>query len=1834
MVDDSDKKEMERTERRRTRATLKRSGAIASIKAVHAMASRVGTEPNLIPEFLLNVDGLDLLWSQFETEDSTVLDCLVNLGIPEEYSADQQGELRVLINATKAVANAHRPIRKDTADERNLSRTSTSFGAASGPMYSRLPEIPLPKFAGDFHMWPTFRDRFTALVDGRPGLSNIDKLYYLMGCLQGTALEAIRGIPASDANYSLAWSTLSTRFYRPRMVATSLIDKLLNAPSSSQESLQDLISVLSTFEESISLLSALKIPDLGSFILFSLAFRTLPLGTRKLFESTILNDSDYPSVDNLLRFIRGRITVFENVGDSRKSAGQSKSLPAAAPLVKNRSNKGHPVALVAAKPSGASTASCLCCSGSHSLSTCPQLRSWSVDDRNRWAHDHKLCFNCLSSSHWLRACSSKSRCRTCSKKHHSLLHGATPSHKDEDGDGEGGTSLCASALPARVNAVPTVLLGTALIHVRDRSGTWQSVRALMDSASQISAMTVSCSTRLGLRLRRWTLPVSGLSGTPVVDVQGVVECQIRPRFAPEPLLAVQTWVLPSITSNMPRSSVSADIKDRFATLALADPQFNVSSPVDMLLGADVFSSILDGRQVKIDASLPTAFSSIFGWVLIGPLPYEAVGHLHTLPVSLTTSIETLMDKFWSSEEPDAAPSSFTTDGWCEQQFSSEHKRLPSGRFVVPLPTRLPVSKMSFPGSRAVALKRFDSLERKLQCNEDLRVAYCNFMSEYLVLGHMSRSKAPGQYVIPHHAVCTKSDVGFKIRVVFDASAVSRDGTSLNSCLYQGPKLQQDIVDILTRFRVHPLAFTTDICQMYRQVLVAPEYRPLQHVLWRASPHDELVEYELNTVTYGLNCAPFLALRVLAAIADEDCVGHDAVRDALLRQTYVDDICVGADSVDDVLTLQRNLTSILSKSGLVLKKWSSNCPAVLDTVLASDRATGPLPFDPSDGCGVKVLGLQWKPVEDSFGCALQLDSSPIFTKRGVLSVIARIFDPLGLFSPATFYAKRIMQRTWLGKFGWDDPLPRDIEQEWSKFVESMSCLSPIRIPRYFHTRSNAPCMLLGFCDASQDGCAALVYLHVLDFDNEASISLVGSKTKLAPIKTLSIPRLELNAALLLARWLHRLKCVLDPQLNITGIHAWTDSSIVLSWLVNRHESFKVFVSNRVHQIHTLLPGCRWSHVPSVNNPADCASRGVLPSELPSLDLYWSGPDFLRRDSSEWPTGGIVLPLRDLPEVKVVSLTVNVCPPVAEWFDGFSSIERLIRVVARIYRFFHRCRSRTPDPRPAYFARPELDAALRSLIRELQRKHLSQLLHELTQGLRLSSKSVARLSPFVDTEGIIRVGGRLRHSLLTYDCKHPILLAKVSHLAILQCRYWHRISCHAGPRVVSAMVSRQFWIMSVRSVIHKVSNECAVCVRFDHQPLQPVMADLPSDRVQPCRPFARVGIDFAGPLQLQETRLRKSRSYKVYIAVFVCFTVKATHLEVVTELSTAAFLAAFDRFVARRGLPSDVFSDCGTNFVGADRQLQSIINSPEGQGALCDAQPLCSWHFNPPSSPHFGGLWEAAVRSAKRLLIRVMGNHKFSYEEFTTVLCRVEAVLNSRPLTPLSSDPADLDYLSPGHFLIGQPLLSVPPRTSSEDKSSLVNRWKLLDQCHQAFWRQWSTEYLTTLQARTKWSTEAPNVRLNDVVVIRDNQSPHCRGEWDGGVGQGQPRRVSGSVHQHRAIISSSVIKDKQQQSTSIIMQQYLYSIVFDSDNSDLIDFSIPSSDTSSGELYIPRKVLNRKRDYLDPTGEIVGTSRYPLQSRISSEHLADTEHLFKPEHPFKPERQINPEHPQNPEHCKI
>ncbi|XP_050524618.1 uncharacterized protein LOC126896151 [Daktulosphaira vitifoliae] len=459
---------------------------------------------------------------------------------------------------------------------------------------------------------------------------------------------------------------------------------------------------------------------------------------------------------------------------------------------------------------------------------------------------------------------------------------------------------------------------------------------------------------------------------------------------------------------------------------------------------------------------------------------------------------------------------------------------------------------------------------------------------------------------------------------------------------------------------------------------------------------------------------------------------------------------------------------------------------------------------------------------------------------------------------------------------------------------------------------------------------------------------------------------------------------------------------------------------------------------------------------------------------------------MPEVQQVSILVSTqSSSSSDFLTGrFSNYGRMLRVVARIRRWL---KYRRHEPVCSVsLSILELRDALTAITRYVQRKTMSDLIVELQNRRPVSSKAFSRLMPFIDDNGIVRVGGRLQNADLHEHQKHPILLTRDCHLAMLLCQHWHRVTCHSGPRLIVSLIVRHFWIISVRVLVRRVATMCSTCVRLAAVNPQPLMADLPTSRVQQCRVFQRVGIDYAGPFSFKETSLRKSRVYKGYVAIFVCFAVKATHLEVVSSLSTEAFLATLDRFVARRGIPTDIHSDCGTNFIGAANVLRSLIQTEDARERI-EASIPAHWHFNPPSAPHFGGLWEAAVRAMKARLTRVLCNHVPTYEEFTTLITRVEAVLNSRPLTPMSADPQDLDYLTPGHFLIGQPLLAIPYPPTPEISKNQLQRWKLFENCQQSFWKLWSQDYLHTLQQRSKWTKEQPNIAVGDMVVIKENNT---------------------------------------------------------------------------------------------------------------------------------------------------
>ncbi|XP_070166148.1 uncharacterized protein [Polyergus mexicanus] len=275
----------------------------------------------------------------------------------------------------------------------------------------------------------------------------------------------------------------------------------------------------------------------------------------------------------------------------------------------------------------------------------------------------------------------------------------------------------------------------------------------------------------------------------------------------------------------------------------------------------------------------------------------------------------------------------------------------------------------------------------------------------------------------------------------------------------------------------------------------------------------------------------------------------------------------------------------------------------------------------------------------------------------------------------------------------------------------------------------------------------------------------------------------------------------------------------------------------------------------------------------------------------------------------------------------------------------------------------------------------------------------------------------------------------------------------------------------------------------------MGNLPQPRVKPSAPFSHTGVDYAGPMNIIPSVGRGQRSKKYYVAVFICLSTKAVHLEYVDDYASNGFLSAFRRFASRRGLPSDMYSDNGTNFQGADRELnttfQRLVADPQIQDAI--ANDNIKWHFIPPSAPHFGGLWEAGVKGLKFHLKRAIGSRTLSQIEFATLLCQIEACLNSRPISALHDDPNDFSALTPGHFLVGRPLVSPPEESVLDIDSNRLSRWQQVRAILEQIWRSWSSDYLHTLQQRRKWRENEPELKINELVLLKNNLAPPSKWE---------------------------------------------------------------------------------------------------------------------------------------------
>ena len=765
-----------------------------------------------------------------------------------------------------------------------------------------------------------------------------------------------------------------------------------------------------------------------------------------------------------------------------------------------------------------------------------------------------------------------------------------------------------------------------------------------------------------------------------------------------------------------------------------------------------------------------------------------------------------------------------------------------------------------------------------------------------------------------------------------------------------------------------------------------------------------------------------------------------------------------------------------------------------------------------------------------------------TKRELLGDILKLFDPLGWLSPVTLRLKIFMQVTWQQGLTWDEPLPADVRENFLSWRAHLVSLRSLQIPRCVLAPSRTVSFQLHvFCDASELGYAACCYSRFVDEEGQVRVELLFAKAKVSPNKAQSIPRLELMAAVLGTKVVTIVtSAIASLGLAPERVFAYSDSTTVLAWLSKPSRTWATFVQNRVSEIQEVIQRPNWFHVRTEENPADVASRGLAPQDLESCKDWWHGPKWLASVDFETPnqshlSGTTTQEMR--PDPPVCMFVNDAQEQPKEMFQDLrkvSKFERHVRVTVYVFRFlswfkksgtpiknqcilkFRNFEKTQPYPSPA-----ESTYVRRLFVRREQQQFLGAEIAALSRGESLPRKHhLARLYPFLD-DGLLKVGGRLHASeSLPEDSKYQMIIPKKSPLAGLLVGQAHATLLCGTLQGCLAMLAAKYWIVGARELVRQCIRKCIKCFRYSCKSDPPLMGDLPRERVTPNHPFDHTGLDFAGPfltrasgeygpqsgpLKAKKATTAKNpdvpHTQKSYLAVFVCFSTKAVHLEAVGSLSGPSCIAAFRRFVATRGAPVQVYSDNGTNFVGTASELAKLEEALDKKGkaglpAIAAADHGTVWTHIPPRAPHFGGIWEAAVKSSKGHLKKIMGKSVFTFEELSTVFKQIEGILNSRPLVELSATESDFQALTPGMLVLGKQVRHLPMDVQEDMPTNLppvgvhpAKRWAHISKITSHFWKRWIGEYLPTLQVRKKWTAERPNFKQNEMVLLaEDNVKP--------------------------------------------------------------------------------------------------------------------------------------------------
>jgi len=1030
----------------------------------------------------------------------------------------------------------------------------------------------------------------------------------------------------------------------------------------------------------------------------------------------------------------------------------------------------------------------------------------------------------------------------------------------------------------------------------------------------------------------------------------------------------------------------------------------------------------------------------------------------------------------------------------------------SGRWLAEYPWVKDSSELQ--NNRHIALAILKSTERRLSRNKEHADLYARQIEDLLdrkaareVTEDEIKNYDGTTFYLAHHAVMKPESKSTPCRIVFNSSAKFK-GLSLNDCLAKGPSLLNLLLGILMRFRKDNVAFIGDIAKMYHSIDITCKDQMTHLFLWRDLHVEEQPRtFAMTAVNMGDKPSATIAQVALRKTAEESLYEFPEASNIILDNSYMDDISASVDCEEVAFQRMKEIEDILKCKGFKIKEWFFNGRGGAETSVEQERVQMLMGVQANPEVNTEgVLGMLWDMKNDTLKfseCKKKWKVGSTVTKRVILSTVNSIYDPIGLLTPFTVKAKILLRKIWAHEpmIGWDDPIPKRIEDEWVQIRSEIEEVASISFARSLSPigKIGRPTLVL-FSDGSQQAYATVAYIRWEMSNGNFSSRLVASKSRMAPIKILDIVRIELCGALLSAR----LRGTIEKELklNCEKILHIIDSEIVHAMINRGSYGFNTFEANRLGEIQRTTKAAEWMWIEGKPwlNVADVATRGSRPSELDSDSLWQKGPDFLTQPEETWPVRrevkkGIPLPGlkkmqipdEDAKEVSSSGFTGIVMQHNEETLasrinaERFSSWKRLQNTTARILKLYSRFKQGSKQG--AEITPTDLINAELFWIKEAQKD--------------IDPKKCIKLQP-VEEEGVLQVGGRTERWMeCTWNKQKFKLLPKGNHVSLIIARHEHDKGGHLGEAGTISKIRSKYWIIGVKDMVKNIIRNCRKCKEKLKKTETQIMSPLPVERIKPSPPFHCIGIDYFGPFTIKGEVQKRVRG-KGFGVIITCLSTRAVYIDIAENLSTDAFLKVFRRFVCIRGWPKKIFSDNGTQLVSASNELREAVSSLDKEGIKnFGYEHLAEWSFSPADAPWYNGAVEALVKSTKRGLNAMIGDQILTFSDMQTVLFEVSQLLNQRPIGAHPKKPDDGIYLCPNDILLGHSSSSVP---QGPFKERVSNKFRLdfLQSLVSAFWKKWSREVFPNMVMQPKWHTEKRNLREGDVVLVQDANL--MRGKW--------------------------------------------------------------------------------------------------------------------------------------------